>query len=297
MQYNTLCMSGGGVKGMCFVGALDYLESIHHIDMSKIKNFVGTSIGAIISYILSLDYSIQELKEFLLQFDLSKIKFQVDIINLLENHGIDNGERFILILKNFLKEKYDMEDITFEEHYTLTNNKLTVIGTNFTKSCEVVFNHINTPKMSVIKAVSISIALPIVFTPILYDSCYYIDGGLTNNFAINLCDPMTTLGLYIEYTQHHTINNILSIISGCIDLVSDIVTKRYCNEYCNIVEINNPVQENILSFEFTMENRLKLLNIGIESAKKFISNLENKKTCPKSCDKSIQTDEIPEQKL
>jgi patatin-like phospholipase/acyl hydrolase len=53
MNYDTLCFSGGGIKGIIFVGILKHLKDINFIDMDNITTFIGTSIGSIISFILS----------------------------------------------------------------------------------------------------------------------------------------------------------------------------------------------------------------------------------------------------
>ena len=83
---------------------------------------------------------------------------------------------------NFLKEKYNLEDINFIDHFKLTGKKLTMIGTNFSKACETVFNYETYPLMSVITAIRISCSIPVIFEPVLFEGDYYIDGGLINNF-------------------------------------------------------------------------------------------------------------------
>ena len=58
IKYDTLCFSGGGMKGLIFFGVLKYLKDINFIDMNNITTFVGTSICSIIIFILSLGFSI-----------------------------------------------------------------------------------------------------------------------------------------------------------------------------------------------------------------------------------------------
>jgi predicted acylesterase/phospholipase RssA len=54
MTYDTICLSGGGIKGFSFVGALEELVKHKHIDIMNINNWVGTSAGALICYLFSL---------------------------------------------------------------------------------------------------------------------------------------------------------------------------------------------------------------------------------------------------
>ena len=58
MNFDTLCLSGGGINGFLYIGALDYLQTNNIIDFTKINNYFGTSIGAMTCFILALDYSI-----------------------------------------------------------------------------------------------------------------------------------------------------------------------------------------------------------------------------------------------
>ena len=82
-----------------FVGVLDTLIKNGFISLKKVKNYYGSSSGAIISLLLNLNYSTSEIIKFILKFDFSKItrnKYR----ELLINYGIDNGNKIIFILKN-----------------------------------------------------------------------------------------------------------------------------------------------------------------------------------------------------
>ena len=50
-MYTHLCLSGGGTKGICTVGAL---QALHEKDlMIPISTFIGTSSGAIICFFIN----------------------------------------------------------------------------------------------------------------------------------------------------------------------------------------------------------------------------------------------------
>ena len=98
---DTICLSGGGIKGFSFIGVLEYLEQKKIINFSLIKNYVGTSIGAIISFLLSLKYSVFELKEFILNFNFSVLINNINIDNFFCNYGIDDGNKIMYIILFF----------------------------------------------------------------------------------------------------------------------------------------------------------------------------------------------------
>ena len=276
-KYDTLCLSGGGILGLSFIGTIEYLEKkqiINNLE-SKITNFAGTSVGSMVCFILSLGYTIKELKETILKFNIKKLIPEVNVENLLMNHGVDNGDKIKLIMISFLKEKVNVSDITFEDLYKLTNNKLTIVGTNFSKGIEVAYNYILTPKMSVITAIRISISVPIMFTPVFYENEYYIDGGIYNNFPLNYCNKESTLGIYIKNGSCNQLDNIFSLMLGTINIISDTISNKHCSNLnnCDIIEIQNN-KKNITNFDIDINVKLDLIKMGIIAAKQFLKSIQ-----------------------
>jgi predicted acylesterase/phospholipase RssA len=278
MEYDTICMSGGGVKGFAFIGALDYLNKKKIINIDNIKNWVGTSIGSILAYAVVCGFSINEMENFIIEFDFTKTNQDISIDNIFISHGISDGKRAEFILRSFIQHKFNIDDITFLELYKLTQKNLLIIGTNFTHAREELFSHNTTPDMSVVTAVRISMSIPVFFTPVLYNNCYYVDGSITNNFPINHCDKYTTIGLYIRNnndTCNNEITSIVSIIIGCMNIISDTINHKDINMCDNIVQIDNYKHE-FINFDFTIETKIKLLKLGHTYAKKFIKDMPRK---------------------
>lgn len=270
---DTLCFSGGGIIGFSFIGVLDYLAKNNKINLELIKNYVGTSCGSMLAFLLSINYSIDELKEFILNFNFQVLINESDnnIENLLINFGLDDGNKIIYMFQSFLKNKYNTLDITFKEHYELTNNNLIIIGTNYTKSSEVIFNYKNTPSMSIITAVRISISIPLIFTPVFYNDNCYIDGALVNNFPINHCNIKNTIGINI-INKHNKLDNITLFITNCIGI---LMRKKY--ESLNIINICELEDEicNPIDFNISKEKKNDLINLGYNIAEDYISKLSD----------------------
>ena len=55
ISYDTLVLSGGSTKGIIILGSLQYLYDNFYL--SKIKNYIGTSSGAIICFLLAIGYT------------------------------------------------------------------------------------------------------------------------------------------------------------------------------------------------------------------------------------------------
>ena len=268
-----ICLSGGGMKGFAYIGAFEKLIAENIINMANINKFVGTSIGAIICFFLNLGMSIEELKAFLFTFNFSKLTGDVDCCNLFELYGIDNGARVELLFVKFLEMKFNVKDITFAELYKLTNKTLIIIGTNLSRpSCaETVFSYDTTPLVSVLKALRISMAVPIIFTPVIFENEMYVDCGIINNFPIDHCPENNTLGIYIKQSRQQKIDSIQSVISTCLGIVTDRINEQNIEKYKkNIITILNPNYE-VIRFDLSLEYIKSIFDLGTDAATLFCS--------------------------
>jgi hypothetical protein len=265
---DTLCISGGGVNGISYIGALNYLITNNYIKMDNIKLLIGSSIGGLICTFLVLGYTMNEIIEFILNFDFGILEQNIDSDNIFINYGLCNNDNIKLVIEHFIKLKYDNVNITFIELYKLTNKKLIITGTNITDKKLEYFDYINTPHMQIIDALRITICVPLIFTPIKYNNKLYIDGAIASNVPINLCNKKTTLGIIGEYNIN--IESIISVFFSCITIAlkSHIIIEDY-----NLLEIKCISN----SFELKLDKILKtlMINSGIDSAKTFINNNNN----------------------
>ena len=56
--YNSVCLSGGGVQGFQVLGVL---SSISENSYFSVNEFIGTSVGSMICYLLSIRYTPMEI--------------------------------------------------------------------------------------------------------------------------------------------------------------------------------------------------------------------------------------------
>jgi len=224
-----------------------------------------------LSFLLILGWEIEEMKDFIFNFNFSKLKGEINSIAFFQNLGIQDGERFKLLLINFLETKLNVKDITFEELYKLTNKKLIIIGTNLTKGKEVVFNYKTTPHFSVILALRISTAVPIIFSPIIHENEKYVDGGIVNNFPINHCSKKSTIGFYIKNAKEDlNIDSLKKLITSVLSITADTISEKNIKKYFNnVIQINNPNYDST-DFDITLEDKKKIIDLGYESIDNFL---------------------------
>jgi NTE family protein len=261
---NTLCFSSGGIKGFCFFGALKSLINNNYLNLKNINLFVGTSFGAIISCLLIINSTIDEL------YNLDDLEFDYDIDLFLNNYGFNDGKILINKLSNYLFKKFNVYDITFKDLYNLTDKKIIILGTNYTKCCETIFSVDETPNMSVIQSIRISTSIPLIFSPVLIDNEYYMDGALINNIGIHLCDPKTTLGFKINENNNNKLENIYDLIIGTVTILSE--KNKLCLKNYNIININN-INSNKNLTNIDIINKKKLFDHGYKQANIFLKNM------------------------
>jgi predicted acylesterase/phospholipase RssA len=264
---DTICLSSGGINSFSFLGALRYLINYNYIDMNKIHTFIGCSGGAILVYLLAMNYEINNIINFITNNNLNFIK-DININNLFYDYGFDKGKKIMYLITFFLKKKFNKDDITFIELYNLTNNNLIIIGTKIVNknTKEILFNKDNTPNMSVLTAIRITIAIPIIYTPVYYENNYYIDGGIINKFPYNYCDPNKTIGLCIN-----NINYINPLHILFYTLSKPTPTDKYEYKYIIFIDIINKSD-----FDISKEYINYLIYHGEETCKnKIKSNFSN----------------------
>lgn len=274
---DTLCLGGGGIKALSYLGALNYLEEKEYIHLDKIKTFSGTSAGSIVSFLFNIGYSVKELIDFSLQFDFTKIEPDINCNIFLGQYGIDTGEKIMTAMKTFLQDKYQIDDITFIELYDKTNIELNIFTTNYTLSRSETFNYNNTPDVSVLLAIRMSISVPFFYTPVEYNNCYYVDGGLTKNFPLSDFESNRSLGLTIINKNENKLNSIQNYLHGLISITIDSISMNAIKEATkynikyNYIEIfckkRNPVD-----FRLDKEGINFFLEDGKNESEKYYKN-------------------------
>jgi len=180
-----LILSGGGFKGMCFIGVLRYFLIEEMLD--DIKYIAGASIGSLFGLIFALKIPleflekefIESLNEFIKEDSLIKHN---DIYNLLNNLGFKNLVLLTRPITRFLKIKYGSEDITFIELTKRTGVIFYVSCTNFNTMCNKIFSLETTPDINVIDTIRASMSIPFVYQPIKINGEFFVDGILTKSF-------------------------------------------------------------------------------------------------------------------
>jgi len=85
-EYDSIVLSGGGLRAMAQLGALVKLEDSKHIDFNNVKYYSGTSMGAIFCFLLYIGYHpLQIFHLFCTIDDFLKVKGKIQSFNTVSS--------------------------------------------------------------------------------------------------------------------------------------------------------------------------------------------------------------------
>jgi predicted acylesterase/phospholipase RssA len=188
-----ICLSGGGVRAVAFLGALEALEAKGLL--RSVKEYIGVSAGALISYGLVLGYTIQELKKLCMEFDFSLIR-AIDAesaIGFMDQYGLDKGENLKRFLESLLKQKQLSPETTFEEFAVQKPNNpmLRCFATDLNLCEPREFSLAQTPTAKLTEALLATMSLTFYFTPVVDSITGHTltDGGVLHNYPMAFLPP------------------------------------------------------------------------------------------------------------
>lgn len=200
-------LGGGGAKGAAHIGVLKYLEEIG-IPVSYVT---GTSMGSIIGGLYALGYEPDELADIIASADWTRL-----MSNAIERRCLSNEHRYYsdreLVSVPFGSGKisFSPQDIVKSLPAGIINssnieNLFCRLSIGYTDSID--FNSLPIPyacvaidiitgdsviirKGSFPKAIRSSMAIPGVFAPVQWNNYLLADGGLVDNFPVDVCKEM-----------------------------------------------------------------------------------------------------------
>lgn len=267
LDINTLVISGGGMKGFLFLGAVKLLYELNII--KKFKYFYGTSIGGFVCLCIVLGWEIDEILKFSINFPLDSI-IDYNIDSLIENFALVPKINFETIIKKIITYKGFNENITFRELYLHTLKEINFMTFSIKNNESKILNHLNTPDLTIWEGLYMTASLPILIPPYIYNNDIYIDGGIIDNFPIDkikienktkvigICiNPYIPIWSNIEQNINNKdiINYSLELIKICFSL-----PKKYINT--NYIKLNNIDINDMFNFKMNSNSKEKLINIG-----------------------------------
>lgn len=258
---DTLVLSGGGVKGVATLGAVDRLRRAGLL--SKVRTVVGTSAGALVGALVATGRDPTAALE---RIRTHGYRPDFDFDRLSKEFGLDNGT----CIEELLRALLAAEDagITFDQVRQKYGMTLVVCVTNITKRRAEYLGPDTHPDMPVTLAVRMSCSVPLYFGSVKYGGCWYVDGSIVDNFP---CD----------WAADHGSRFILGIctrpvINGSIQsfeaFVGAVVESAACSQGTSRAEVLNLSIPSVSSLNFAADPALlaQIFAAGVEHADAFV---------------------------
>jgi NTE family protein len=260
VNYETLVLSGHSIKGLVVLGSIQYLYD--NFLLNNIKTFIGTSSGSIICYLLIIGYTPIEIMVYICTNQLFEKMQNFNIVAMMQRRGAmsfnniqEHLEKmtiaklgYLPTLKN-LKDKFD--------------KKLICVTYNLTKKQTEYLNFENNPDLPCIIALRMSANLPLLFESYKYGDSLYIDGGISDNFAIDIDDKDNNkiIGILLNCETNKDINtsNTMEFIYNLLFIpVNQSINLKINNSSKNCQVIKLDYDDKIKIFDFNIKSTDKL---------------------------------------
>ena len=209
-----LTLSGGGAKGAAHIGVLKYMVE----QGIPVDYIAGTSMGSIVGGLYALGYTVDELEVLIGTLDWSQyitngldrryrsassrlersyylfsIPFNIGTLDSNITVAQQRGGGFIASLPgsfmggNNITNLFNNLSLGFQDSMSFDDFPIpfACIATDVLTGNEVVMRSGRFPT-----AIRASMAIPGVFSPVDLDGMVLVDGGMTNNFPVDVCRTM-----------------------------------------------------------------------------------------------------------
>lgn len=333
--FKNLVFKGGGMKGAAYAGVIQGLED-HHV-LSQIDRVAGSSAGAITSAILSFRLNAEDSINLMNSLDYSKIpQLRLDeeteqqmkenqrwqmpgflekglnrmtgvvsgFQRLMNSYGWHSSEYFYNWLTATIAEQCAGNGMaTFADFRKRGFRDLYVVAANVSRHQRTIFCADDTPDVAVADAVRMSMSIPLYFESIRFNGKsigygdYYVDGGLLNNYPIQIFDNQKyangnywyrdginweTLGCYIFIPENednktypvHSIRDYASQIFECYNVGMQIaeIDNNKMDRRRTIMLSSCDVQPTDFDLKPGDPKYQELTNEGLQKTDQFLKN-------------------------
>ena len=189
MTIKHLVISGGGPIMFQIISAIQELERNEYLNMKNIESIYGTSAGAIVAIMISLNFDWDTINDYIIKrpwHDVFPIKVQ-NILDAYAKKGMFDIKNIEKCFKPLFDAKDISLDITMKEFYKLTNVDIHICSFELNEYKVKDISYQLFPDLRILTAIQMSCALPILVTPVFIEDKCFIDGGVGCNYPLSFC--------------------------------------------------------------------------------------------------------------
>lgn len=283
-----LVISGGGPTLFKSIGAVQELQKCSVWNIENIESIYGTSAGGILGVILCCkfdnwdiinDYIIKRPWHEALRIDIQTV------FDSFTKRGLFDEKIVEIFFKPLFAAKDISLNITLKEFYELTGVELHLFTFEINNFKEEDISYLTHPDLRLLTAIQMTMALPIIISPVCLNGKCYIDGGVVSNYPLNHClnhgrSPEEILSFRNNYTNidKYSIDQNSSLLDYIVSFLYRMLTHLSTEEKQEKVKNEVVYDANLMSLEYlqsvlsSQDVRRDFINEGINAGKKYFSS-------------------------
>ena len=272
--------AGGGMHGIAFVGALTVIkEHYRKTGGWRPHGYVGVSVGSLTALLLTLGYTLDELRSVVFNMDYSALQNinEDTLVDALENCGIDDGSGLRAFVEKLLTARGLSVGASFADLKS-TGPTLRIYACRLRDGVCVEFSRRRTPGVLLVDALCASMAVPFYYTPVTINGELYVDAGIVNNYPIDLLSPaeqQTALGFLFRLDDDpFVLGDEYSMLAYGIKLIKIMTMDRYraqLRHFGDRTVLIDPGKIQFLDFGMSVETKERLVELGACAARAFLA--------------------------
>lgn len=257
---HTLVLSGGGVKGVATLGALERLR--REGMLGSMRTVVGTSAGALVGALVATRRNLETALDVI---EKHGYRPSFDFDRLTREYGLDDGSCIEGLLRALLAA--EDADITFEGVRRKYGTRLVVCVTNVSLRRAEYLTAETHGDMPIALAIRMSCSVPLYFGAVKHAGHWYVDGSISDNFP---CDWAADDGA--EWVLGISTRPVQSGIGSFEAFVGAVVESAASSQTCPRADILNLELPGVSSLHFGADRDTLqgLFRAGFQDADAFI---------------------------
>lgn len=297
-----LVLSGGGAKGMAHIGALKVIEELD----IPIDFIVGTSIGSIMAGLYALGYSADDLDSLvraqnwgeILNDEVQRRRESFEQKKLNEKYVISipfksrqessaqdqarekEKRNFIaglpagLVSGQNLNKLFTKLSVGYQDNVDFNTFPIpfACVAVDLNRNEEVVFRSGN-----IVNAIRASMAIPGYFAPVVEEGRYLIDGGILNNFPVDVAREMgadIVIGVDLHHIRRANQGEVKSIAEMVSRMLDSANGPKYEAGRADADYLINPNTTDFGILSFDEKSISALIDSGYVAAKREWASLQ-----------------------
>ena len=273
--YDTLVLSGASAKGFLLLGALQYVND--SFLTKDITTYIGTSSGAMISFLLCIGYTPIEIIVYICTHQIMEKIQNFNIVTMIQGNGASSFQPLHEHLEKMTISKIGYLP-TLKDIHTTYGKTLICVTHNITEDKAEYLSYENYPHIPCLTAIRMSANLPLIFEHYKYGHSFYIDGGISDNFAIQLGDEKgkKVLGINLssegaDFTEEISELTILEYLYKLMLIpVSQSINYKIkqVSKKCDVINIKSS-KINFFNFDVNSKTKMEMFSSGYQQASDF----------------------------